>query len=81
MKEIDNKINQAKPGTILSESFIPKLRVALENIGSYNRAHPIQSAVGWSFALVTAVFSVLIITQRTDLLPDFVNFLLSVVGG
>lgn len=81
MTELDNKISQAKPGTILSESFIPKLRDALENLGTYNRTHPIQSAVGWSFVMVSAVFSVLIIAQRVDLLPDFVNFLLSVVGG
>ena len=81
MNDVEKSIVSAKPGKILSENFIPRLRHALDNLGDYNRTHPIQSAVGWSFALMTTVFSVLLVAGRIDLLPDFVNFLLGVVGG
>lgn len=77
----NNLMDLAKPRRVLSDEFLPRLKIAIADVGDFSRTHPIQSAAGWSFALISTAFMVLVVIGRTDLLPDLVNFLLRMVGA
>jgi len=79
--DLDKLIPKGKPGRVLSKEFLPRLKQAIADVGIFSRTHPFQSAVGWSFVMITTVLAVLVIVGRVDLLPEFVGFLLRVVGA
>jgi hypothetical protein len=74
-------IELAKPQHVLSDGFLPRLKRVMAGVGDFSRTHPVQSAAGWSFTLISTSFMALVIVGRTDLLPDVINFLLRVVGA
>lgn len=78
---IDQKIRQAKPGVILSDDFMERLRTAIHNAGVASMANPFASAAGWTLVGLTATFALLVAIGRLDMLPEIVSKLVRFVGG
>ena len=78
---IDQKIRQAKPGVILSDDFMERLRTAIHNAGVASMTNPFASAAGWTLVGLTATFALLVAIGRLDMLPEIVSKLVRFVGG
>ncbi|HOO97680.1 MAG TPA: hypothetical protein PKV16_08740 [Caldisericia bacterium] len=77
----DRLMKEAEPRRILSDGFVTKLQKAMDDVGRYSRQNPLAAAAGWSLAAVVGGIAAMLIVGRVDLIPDFVEFLLGVVGG
>lgn len=78
----DRLVKEAAPTSrILSDGFVTRLQRAMDDVGKYSRQNPLAAAAGWSLVAVAGGIAAMLIVGRVDLIPDFVEFLLGVVGG